>query len=310
MGVSKFTKVFSRSKKVVDLYDFKGKTIAIDANYELHRCKNVVSEMESPDGEYTGYLKTLLNIMLKYINFNIILVYVFDNPIATPLKNEELEKRKKHKEREIEKKKCLEERARGDESDEELIVRKCRTRPVDKLMFKRFYELLDYMGIAHFTSAPEVEGDKLAVALQDEGYVDGILTADIGDSIAFGAKYVLSPISGKPAKLNMIVADELFDEYNINYEEYVEMSIALGTDFAPKSVGIGEKTIFTKSIILTKRQLEAKEYFMQKLPKKLRKSGYTHKKYSAEKLSKFLTELGFSGVDKIIQTMDKYYAAS
>ncbi len=308
MGVSKFTKVFGKVKKEVDLYEFKGKTLAIDANYELHRCKNIVSEMTSPDGEFTGYLKTLLNVMLKYIKYDIILVYVFDNPdVVTPLKNEELEKRRKHKEREIEAKKCLEERERGDKSDEELIMRTCRTRPVDSTMFERFYELLNYMGIAHFTAAPEIEGDKLAVALQKEGYVDGILTADIGDSIAFGAKYVLSPITGKPAKLGMVVADELFDEYCISYEEYVEMSIALGTDFAPKTSGIGEKTIFTKTIELTARQLKAKEYFMKKLPKKLRRTGYTHKKYSAEKLNEFLIKLGFSNIDKIIQTMDKYY---
>lgn len=321
MGVKGFAKIFGEPTKTLKWEEFNGKTVGMDAMWELWQSTKAAIQTKLTDlsGNNTGYIIILTNKILKYISHGIIPVYIFDNKVVTPLKCEESATRKKSRNNAKDNYSKAKQEARNKakldillESDEEKDLDKlrCAATSVDSSMIEKFQELLNYMGIAHFTAPPEIEGDKFCVELQNNGYIDYIYTADRGDIIAFGGSSVMSPSKKSAATyVNIVYAKDIFKHYKIKYDKFVDMCVAVGTDFAPKSAGIGEKTVFIKKITLSERQEEAKKYFMSKIPKKYKTHMYVHKKYSADNLKTFLYKLDFSisSINNIVIKLDRYY---
>lgn len=313
MGVKDFTKVFPDVETVVKWNELRGKTIAMDAMHELWSSLTAISfnPLTDSKGNITGHIKILMNKVVKYTSFGITPVYVFDNPVATPLKDEENTKRKICRDKVKQELKTLE--SMKHLTEEELkrkTLLECRALTPDATMIKKFQKLLQYMGVAYFTAPPGIEGDKFCVNLQKEGYVDYILTEDKGDILAFGGSSVIYKSKKSPQTyINIIYMKDLLKKYKIDYNQFLDICIALGTDFAPKSPSIGPKTVLKRKLVLSQRQLQAKEYYQSRIPSKDKTHMYKHHTYNAKKLTKFLRDLEFGddSIGKVLTGLKKYY---
>ena len=313
MGIKDFSKIVAGLTESLKWSEFSGKTVAMDAMFELHTAGKIPVSMTDSSGNDTGYLKIMMNKILKYMTLGIIPVYAFDNEICTPLKKNEQIKRKKVMDKTNEALEKLTLKCEKESVDYEDVKEYSKLKgwsfKVTGKIIAEFQKLLRLMGVAYVIPPPEIEGEQLCVYLQKKGYVDYIYTSDRGDVIAFGGTSVLSKsIKSGATYVDILYAKDIFEHYNIDYERFVEIAVALGSDFSAEKVkGVGPKTVFSKKFKLNDDQKKAKEYFMSKVPNKYK---YVHKTFNPKKLMEYLKELEFSEktISSTIEKLEKYYA--
>lgn len=85
-------------------------------------------------------------------------------------------------------------------------------------------------------------------------YMDYILTPDV-DALLFGGKCLIKRDTRKK-KLFKYDLYKLLDDYTLTQDELIKIGIILGTDFAPKTPRIGEKTVLKKykDVVLSDEQ--------------------------------------------------------
>ena len=102
MGIKGLTKLFS-VQRVLKEGDIKNTAIAIDAMNIIYRCSLGMKSTHSltdKNGSSTVHLNTLFSVIIKFIQYKIKQVWVFDCPKQgeVPLKIEEIKKRRQRKE--------------------------------------------------------------------------------------------------------------------------------------------------------------------------------------------------------------------
>ncbi|MCF6159656.1 MAG: flap endonuclease-1 [wastewater metagenome] len=239
-------------KKEINLQDFRGRTLVIDGNAELYQ---FTSSIRMPDGtllkdshgNITSHLVGLLYRSTRLIsNLGIRLIFVF-NGVPPLLKKEEIEKRRRSKE-----KYTKEYQEAVIEGDIKRAMRKrVMTSGLTFPMIEDAKRLLQLLGIPYVQAASEGEAQAAFIVKRKDAWAVGSMDYD---SLLFGAPRLVRFItfSGRrflPGKggfrsfrPEIIESDELFHHHQISLKQLIDIAILIGTDFNLGIKGIGPKT--------------------------------------------------------------------
>lgn len=126
-------------------------------------------------------------------------------------------------------------------------------------------QLLKLLGIAFIHASDGYEAEHLAAQLTIDRVTDAVVTSD-ADALIFGAARVIRMLP--KSRLQQFELDKILSAEQINREQLATIAVALGSDFAEKTRGIGVKTykkILTKPV-LTESQNTAKTMFLTQCP--------------------------------------------
>jgi len=239
-------------KRAIKLEYLTGKTIAIDAYNAIYQFLSIIRQpngtpLKDHTGKVTSHLSGLLYRTSKLLELGIKPIYVFD---GTPpvLKSAEIKRRSKVKEEALIKYK----KAIKEGKIEEARKYAQATSRLKNYMQEDSKKLLSLMGLP-WIQAPS-EGEAQAAYLTKKGEADYCASQDY-DSLLFGAPKLIRnvTISGKRklARRNsyinispeIIELKKILTEYKITFEQLIDLSILIGTDFNPMGIkGLGPKT--------------------------------------------------------------------
>ena len=238
-------------KRVVELKDLCGKSIAIDAYNTLYQFLAIIRQpdgtpLRDNSGRVTSHLSGLLYRTSNLVEMSIKPIYVFDG-VPPALKEAEINKRMKvKKEARIRYRRAL----REGKIEEARVYAQATSRLKD-YMTEDGKKLLDLMGIP-WIQAPS-EGEAQAAHLTKREEADYCGSQDY-DSLLFGAPKLVRnvTISGRrklPKKRayievvpEIVELDQVLAENGISYEQLIDVGILVGTDFNEGIRGLGPKT--------------------------------------------------------------------
>jgi len=126
-------------------------------------------------------------------------------------------------------------------------------------------QLLKLLGIAFIHASDGYEAEHLAAQLTIDRVTDAAVTSD-ADALIFGATRVIRMLPKN--RLQQFELDKILSAEQINREQLATIAVALGSDFAEKTRGIGVKT-YKKILVkqaLTAQQNAAKAMFLTQCP--------------------------------------------
>jgi 5'-3' exonuclease len=300
MGIKKFSEIFAH-KRIVKIKDFAKKTIAIDTMTELYRAAlggKSVNMLTDESGHATMHITVLLSVIVEMQKHKVDQIWVFDHQdnstaeFHNPAKIQELLIRKRRKD--IAQAKLdtlnqivinalpvmhtsveLKEEFLGDLTDDEIKVASTQETKdkLEKQIFRPPQYMIDDIKLIlnclniKYTVAPATfEGEQIASYLSATGQCDGVYSSDT-DPIAFGAK-VLYRKNTRDKKIYEYVQSDIIKQLRkyqpvATLADIRKVAVIAGTDFVPKTPGVGPKTILAKykNIVLTDEQIAAIKTF-------------------------------------------------
>jgi len=238
-------------KTSVDLKNFGGKKVAIDAYNALYQFLAIIRQpdgtpLKDHTGKVTSHLSGLFYRTCNLLEMGIKVIYVFDG-VPPALKEVEIKRRSKVKEEALVKY----EKALNEGKTEEARMYAQMTSRLKDYMADDSKRLLSFMGVP-WVQAPS-EGEAQAAYLVKKGEADYCASQDY-DSLLFGAPFLLRnlTISGRrklPRKQvyvevipETVELHKVLSEWGITHEQLIDIGILIGTDFNPDGVkGIGPK---------------------------------------------------------------------
>jgi flap endonuclease-1 len=286
---------------------FKNKVVAIDISILLYqsvigtRIKTGTDYLDN-QGNISSHILGLFNKIIIMLKTNIIPIFVFDGK-PPKLKEKVIKERKRKKIEALIK-------MNEDITDEEKNKYLKRCVFITPKQIEDCKELLDLMGIPYIQS-PE-EADSQCAYLNKINIVDGVLTDDM-DILTFGSRYIYKNLYSLTKKPSVISLDDVLHFLNLNFDEFIELCILLGSDYG-KKINIdyislielykntkdmskclsllNNKKIKTEEI---NKYLEIKEYFSDPNVMNISKNFVKLKKIDINKLENFLiNRFGFS----------------
>ena len=292
MGIQNFTKLFPAQGEL-KYKDLRGKWVAVDAMYQLHRMAHPFKTangtnaiLTAPDGSMTNHINGLLALILNMHKNAINQVWIFDNPGAghDSLKDIEVERRKSC--RSSAKQKLLdlidqpELFSEEEKVDPEYTIARGKYEraafSLDIYMINDLKYILECLGVAWIEAPPGFEAEQLAAHMTNHevhGIIaDAVLTQD-PDCLLFGARQMIKNDKQKLFKFDLdtihstIVASKgtatQATSKGSAADDLIWIGIALGCDFAEKVPGVGPKTVIKKlsAIKWSDRQHAAFKYF-------------------------------------------------
>ena len=239
-------------KTSIKLESLGGKTFAIDAYNALYQFLAIIRQpdgtpLKDRSGKVTSHLSGLFYRTSKLLELGIKPIYVFD---GTPpaLKEAEIKRRSKVKEEALVKY----EKAIKEGKIEEARKYAQATSRLKDYMQEDSKKLLSLMGLP-WIQAPS-EGEAQAAYLTKKGDADYCASQDY-DSLLFGTPKLIRnvTISGrrKIARKNsyinvspeIVELKKILAANKITFEQLIDLSILIGTDFNPMGIkGLGPKT--------------------------------------------------------------------
>lgn len=237
MGIKNFNKILKEyaPKSLVenDIKKYKGKTFAIDTSLILYQYITALrrngKDMEDDSGNSTSHIFAILQNAVYFIDKGIIPVYVFDGK-PPDLKQNTLDKRKKSKE-------IANEMKKNAKSKEDEIKQFQRSLFITKKQYEEVKNILEIIGIPYIQS--EGEADCVCSYLVKNNLVYAAYSEDM-DFLTFGCNKLIK--KNKGSKIIELNLNSILKELNMNYEEFINLCILLGSDYAPTIKGIGYKT--------------------------------------------------------------------
>jgi len=281
MGIKGFAKLFENYGEEINLEIMENGTIAIDAYNMIYRAmlaQKSIQSLTDSKGNTTVHINTIFNQILMFKKFNIKQIWVFDGePYA--IKNKELERRSKGKEKARKQIEEIEKNEKNEE-DEEKEKRKIKKEKLEKQTFileeKYTDDVKDLLDLFHIDwIQARHEADPICARLVCEGIADAVLTTD-ADMFLYGCNAIVKPFkkkskTGKSSKsVYMIYSLITFlKKIGINRDQLIDIALHLGTDYAHKTPRISATTILKKldSLELNEEQQEAKRYILKQIKK-------------------------------------------
>lgn len=267
MGVLNFNKAFGTVGRPIKKLDpiVKGKIVACDINPII--CASVKAmyqgtHLTDPNGVPTAGINTLLSNILMLQRAGATVIGVCDYPKRNVYKS--LEHAKRYKARIL-----SEEKASETEGDEKKRHESNAWRLTDTVV-KDAQMLMTLMGVEYRVAPPNREAEQYAADMAKAGEADIVMTND-SDAVMFGAPLVILNNADKKSKADapyiIFKIDTLLQEFKLDMSSFQKMCVALGTDFAPKTNGVGAKTAFTsgKNKPLSDEQKKALSYIQSDL---------------------------------------------
>jgi 5'-3' exonuclease len=222
MGIQNFTKLFPAQGEV-KYKDLRGKWVAVDAMYQLHRMAHPFKTangsnavLTAPDGSMTNHINGLLALILNMHKNAINQVWVFDNPGAghDSLKDIEVERRKSCRSVAKQKLQDLVEQPELFSDEEKIDPTNVITRgkyeraafSLDIYMINDLKYILDCFGVAWIEAPPGFEAEQLAAHMTNHEvhgiFADAVLTPD-PDCLLFGARQMIKNDKQKLFKFDL-----------------------------------------------------------------------------------------------------------
>lgn len=267
MGVHQFNQAFGSCaipvKKIKSV--IAGKRIVIDVNITVCAAIKAMykgTHLTGPNGVPTAGINTLLSNVIKYQKAGATIIGVCDNPKPNPFKSAEYEKRRAQR-------KVAEEKARVAETDEEKKKHEATAWTLNDVVVQDAQKLLNLLGVECHIAPEGREAEQYAAEMIIEGAADILISNDT-DALMFGAHTVIMVNNDKKTKNQspwiMYKLSDILETHDIDMHVFQKMCIALGTDFASKTKGVGPKTVFTsgKNKPLSEEQEKALAYVQSK----------------------------------------------
>ncbi|EFO62244.1 Flap structure-specific endonuclease [Giardia lamblia P15] len=238
------------SKRLIQHYC--NKVIAIDASVMLYQFITTITSgdgaaLANSSGEVTSHLVGLLAKVIRMAEAGIKPIFVFDGKPPED-KQGELEKRRQAREAaELEQQKAEEE---GNLERAKQLSR--RTVKVTQQHCKQAERLLDVLGIPYIIAAGEAEAQ--CVAMAKERLCEGVASSDL-DVLAFGSPCLIRNLAqGGDREIMEINLNIVLKELGFSYDEFLDLCILCGCDYANSLEGIGPKTAY--KLIVKHRSIE------------------------------------------------------
>ena len=255
MGVKDFYKIRTTkadgTKVVLDslgaeisLEGLAGKRVCIDGNnliYASMTALRFVTSLSDAEGNPTAHINTTMQQVVALRQRGVDQLWLFDNPKSTEMKKGELKKRKD--------------------------TRKPDAFVMTPEIMQEAILLLQYMGVPYIISPHGIEAEKYGALLCQGEFCYAMISAD-SDVLMFGGCRQIKPMSVKRGKTKKKVyklfeLDTVLKGLEIDYHQLVVAGVLMGSDFAPKTAGIGPGTVLKKlETPLTTEQQEAYNYFI------------------------------------------------
>lgn len=252
MGVNLRDLIPESARRVVELSELRGETVALDAYNVLYQFLAAIRQPDGTplmdrEGRVTSHLSGLFYRTISLLEEGVKAVYVFDGK-PPEMKEREIEERARRRE---------EAEAKYRESVQLGLVAEARkyaqaTARLSSDMVEESKRLLDAMGIP-WVQAPS-EGEAQAAYMSSRGDVYAACSQDY-DSLLFGARRLVRniAITGRrkmpgreeyvEVKPEVIELSGLLSSLGISREQLIAVGILLGTDYNPGGVrGYGAKT--------------------------------------------------------------------
>lgn len=261
MGVKCFIKMVGEDVFLLKP-DFKHARVAIDMSGYIYSSIHALggNQLTDSDGEPTAALQQLISLKTALVKRGAeSVVVVLDNPKLNPMKM------KAYGERRVAKAKA---RAKAAECKDVTEKNKyeVRAKSVSGVVMNYVQHLSMLLGMEVHVVAPGREAEQHCADLAKDGAIDIVISNDT-DAVMFGAARVVmvnKSVGGRKYKMVEIRHKDVLTTLDVDAPMLVRMCIALGTDFAPKTEGIGAKRVKTsgRNVELTDEQKIAYEYIM------------------------------------------------
>lgn len=311
MGIKNLSKVFKPDEEL-EFEDIKDEILAIDANNLIYRACLAMQSTHSltdVDGNPTVHIKTMLLYITLLMSQHNELIFVFDS--------------KPPAEKEAELRRRTEAKYKMAESEALALIDvdkyNKRTFTLPKSFILDIKKMLNYLNIQYIDAPDGFEAEKVCAALttDDVSVCTAAFSADM-DVIPFGATrfyrhvrgssihlYTLDNILPQIAakkKVFVSLGDKVPKRVSASLDDLRRICVILGSDFSPKTPGIGPQTVLAKwdTVDLTALQKKALAYFEIPVPAvEIQRSNHL----DTDGLKTWLAQKGFKQelIDKQIQ---------
>ncbi|MFT4303309.1 MAG: flap endonuclease-1 [Candidatus Woesearchaeota archaeon] len=237
--------------KEIDIKSLSGKIICIDAPMILYQFLTTIRQADGnyftdQEGRVTSHLIGINSRIGKLLQYGLKLIFVFDGK-SPELKYKEQQKRKDAK-KEAEAKYKIAMETKDFSAMRKYAARNVR---VTTEIISETKELVEAFGIPVIDAPSEAEAQSSYMVKKGDAYA--VATQD-ADTLMFGCNKVIRNLSlvGKHKKNNkldyqtykpeIIEISEVLNHLGIDQEQFILLSILIGTDFNPGGIkGIGPK---------------------------------------------------------------------
>ncbi len=222
--------------------DLAGSVVAVDAHNWLYRYLTTTVKFTNESVYTTGAGEEVANLigvvqgLPKFFEADVTPVMVFDGGV-TELKSEEVERRREQRERAEEKHEAAKEAGERVEA----ARLEARTQRLTETIHETTRGLLDRLDVPYI-EAP-AEGEAQCAHMAAAGDVDYAGSEDY-DTMVFGAPLTLRQLTSKGSP-ELMQLQATLDDHDISYEQLVDVSLLMGTDFNDGVSGYGPKTAVT-----------------------------------------------------------------
>lgn len=269
MGVHQFNQSFGKAGRLVKKIETEIAGAVIGYDISIPICASIKAmyhgtHLTDPMGIPTAGTNTLLSNILRFQNANAKVIGICDNPKPNPYKSAEYKKRRDAR-------KLAEQKAQNTDDVDEKKRYEAAAWSLDAAVIADAQLLMKHMGVEFHIAPQGREAEQYAADLAKDGEIDIVISNDT-DAVMFGAPIVILNNTDKKTKTQypyiVYKIDEILATCNIEMHTFQKMCVALGTDFAPKTKGVGPKTVFTsgKNKQLNIEQEAALLYIRSELP--------------------------------------------
>ncbi len=239
-------------KKILNLSDLKGKSLAVDANNYLYQFLSLIrtrdgTPLKDSSGNVTSHLAGLLFRSTRLIHdYDMRLVFIFDGP-PPKLKMKEIERRREQRDKaQREWQKAL---RSGDYR--KAFSKAVMTSRLTRSMTDDAKKLLDLLGIPYIQAISEAEAQAAYMASRKDVWA---ANSKDYDCLLFGApnlvrfltihgrEYLPSKGVTRPLRPELINLRQLLSFHKITRQQLVDLAVLVGTDFNEGIKGVGPKT--------------------------------------------------------------------
>ena len=292
-------KLLSQLGEATTLKKFKNQRICVDASmiiYQSILALNSIQSLTDANGDTTAHIYTIFNKIIQLAQVDVIQIWIFDSPVLNSIKKRELVKR--------------EERREKSKNDKKRQY-KLNQQHIDDIQF-----LLTNLGITYIVAPPEVEAEQygayLTKGFKDERFCQYMLSGD-SDVLLFGGNLLRiiseKSASGKSKKTIYTTydLDDIINECDVSYDQFVKMGVFLGSDFNEKAPEVGPATIMKKKedVYITPAMHAAIKYFKSDISNKMQMASMVDGRYNKLAIQDFLIAKKFNK-DRIALRLDDY----
>jgi len=222
------------AKQTIPKSDLRGNVIAIDAMLFLYKSiigiRQTGKDLTDSSGRITSHLYKIFQKTISLLRDGIFPIFVFDGRPPS-IKRRQLKQRRDTKKKAIKKLESSELLTK-----EEKIRYFKRSFQMKPYIIKDCQRLLDLLGIPYVQAPEEADSQCAALAISKDSPVTYVATED-ADILAFKSSILVGFMNEKT--VTNVNIDIILSSFGINFSQFIDLCILMGTDYCPTIAGIG-----------------------------------------------------------------------